>query len=554
MLIILFFFFCIIPIFGLPQCKKSSPPRNIKINHNFTINPIKYNNKELTSFQIADRIVIKENFFLGYYTSRYNISQFCPPNFIIPYKEDYENIISKLGNNAYSTFTNENGFNMVKEKYYLTNTKGNTDTWYSFYLMHLDGEKFNISAFTTTNIGSSNIVIKCILKVPETKIEFPGVVGDIDYNTPVLVKNNGNYFNGYLWKINDNFYDSNNFTYTFKRSGTHMIEFWGNLINGEVIYACDYAYVKKKSISKKQDYNINNVKLIETDFEMYYLGCIYFCHGNSPVATKADGGYYIAVSDKSKIIHILSFNKNDELIKDLNTTKLGFPHDIVETDYGFVLYSRSEGGYNSYLDLYNKNFELIKTLPVMNNSKDDNKEIDSNTTRQLMRYDSSGKPCFGMRYMFISDNGKLLYTKGRIFLIFGHENWFTDGAHQGDTSATFNDLLEDIDFGWAWGTSHSLSQTATFDENNYITASLCDGNSPWVNVYYLSKTEFRTDPYYYDAVNKKFNQRTLFGTYKLTGKMKGYDGYFPFVKVGGILYFEDYKLYCLVYAKTPDID
>ena len=42
--------------------------------------------------------------------------------------------------------------------------------------------------------------------------------------------------------------DSNNFTYTFKRSGTHMIEFWGNLINGEVIYACDYAYVKKKSI------------------------------------------------------------------------------------------------------------------------------------------------------------------------------------------------------------------------------------------------------------------------------------------------------------------
>ena len=55
-----------------------------------------------------------------------------------------------------------------------------------------------------------------------------------------------------------------------------MIEFWGNLINGEIVYSCEYAYVKKKSVSNKQDYNINNVKLIETDFDMHYRRLYFF--------------------------------------------------------------------------------------------------------------------------------------------------------------------------------------------------------------------------------------------------------------------------------------
>ena len=137
--------------------------------------------------------------------------------------------------------------------------------------------------------------------------------------------------------------------------------------------------------------------------------------------------------------------------------------------------------------------------------------------------------------MYGSYGGRLVYTKGRIFLIFAHRNYFSDGYHQGDTSATFNDLLEDIDFGWSWLTSHSITFTATYDENYFISASLNDAVSPWVNVIYTSKTEFDTSSYEYDSVNKKYNLRITFGSSSLTGKMKGYDGAFPFSRIGRIL-------------------
>ena len=506
-----------------------------------------------SSIQVGNRIFTKDHISAPH-SSFFNNTALCPKDFIVPYKEDYQNLVSYLGSKAYSTLTNINGFNMTKGKLYVTNTKGNTDPWFSFYMMYLDGKKIKFGNFSSSDYWGGELIVRCVLKVPETKIEFSGIIGDINYNTATLIKNNGEYFNGYLWKIHDNLYDSKNLTYSFNRSGSHMIEFWGNLINGEVIYACEYAYVKKKSVSNKQDYNINNVKLIETDFDMYYRRQYFFDTGNSPVAPKADGGYYIAFSDLSNTLHILQYDKNDILIKDFNTTILGYPHDIVETDYGLVLYARCVKGISTHLYLYNKQFELIKILHVMNNKEDDDPKVNSNMKKQLIRYTSSGEPDFGMRFMYGSYGGRLVYTKGRIFLIFAHRNYFSDGYHQGDTSATFNDLLEDIDFGWSWLTSHSITFTATYDENYFISASLNDAVSPWVNVIYTSKTEFDTSPYEYDSVNKKYNLRITFGSSKLTGKMKGLDGAFPFSRIGRILYFEGLKLYCLVYAKTPDLD
>ena len=52
--------------------------------------------------------------------------------------------------------------------------------------------------------------------------------------------------------------------YSFSKSGLNKIEFWGSYINGEKVYLCDYAFVKKKSISSHQDYSDSKIKLIET--------------------------------------------------------------------------------------------------------------------------------------------------------------------------------------------------------------------------------------------------------------------------------------------------
>ena len=161
--------------------------------------------------------------------------------------------------------------------------------------------------------------------------------------------------------------------------------------------------------------------------------------------------------------------------------------------------------YHSYISVYNKNFEIVNTVQIMNNSPNDSKTIDSNLEKQIIRYEENRKPFFGMRFMYRPDNGKLIYSRGRIFLIFSHYNYFLDnGDHTGDTVVTFNDVLQDMDFGCNWGTSHSLIQSLTFDEYYFWTAALGDGFPEGINIEYTSKRDFK-DPY--DPVNKKYNLR-----------------------------------------------
>ena len=250
MLQILIYLVFICPIFGIPLCYNTSPlspNTKIKIDSNFTIDPVYFDNNPLTTFQIADRIMTKSQQIIYGYTSYYNNSDHCPPDFIIPRKEHYEEIISKLGKKAYSIFTDPNGFNMTKGLYYLTTTKGRAVEWFAFYLMYLDGKTIKFADMDSTR---TKIVVKCMLKVPDIEIFSPGIEAYYKLNTPYLFKSNGKYFNGYLWRIDDTIFHTQNFTYTFNYSGNHRIQFWANLINGEVLYACDYAYVKKKRCFK----------------------------------------------------------------------------------------------------------------------------------------------------------------------------------------------------------------------------------------------------------------------------------------------------------------
>ena len=205
---------------------------------------------------------------------------------------------------------------------------------------------------------------------------------------------------------------------------------------------------------------------------------------------------------------------------------------------------------HAYLSLYNKKFELVNKIQIMNNYANDNNK----NSNQISRYSKSGTPVYGMESMYRPQSGKLKYSRGRIFLIFSHYNYFPiQGSHTGDTTVTFNDVLQDMDFGPTWGTSHSLIQSGTFDEYYFWTAALGDGNPEGILVAYTSKSDIHNDNnYYYDPINKKYNQR-YFGVYKnLAGYIKGDRNGHAAGKLGGILYFEKYKLYCLIYAKIPN--
>ena len=551
-----FILFCILylnPILGIDFCpaKVPSPPQTIKVNTSYTVRPV-FNNKKLNIINIKNRIFVKESPEMGGGTvySSYSSSKYCPTDFEIPTKEFYQSLISALGTSAYSTLTKKTGLNMSESLYYLTRNKTKTAP-FSFIFLHFKDGKVLLEDLDATKIGyGTKIRVKCALFPPSSNLVFPDYEGDIKLKVATNIKTDGKYFNGYLWRIGSKIYNTTKIKHKFTKSGVQRVEFWGKLLTGETFYLCNNVYVKKKEVSSAQTFSESQIKSIQTNFYMKYSPYLHFEHSNAPVAPRINGGYYVAVTDQFKYLHILSFSKDDKLIKDFNTTDLAYPQDITETDYGFVYYAvEADSGYHSYLKLFNKNFVLINTVEIMNNKKTDNKTIDSTLKKQIIKYDSSGKPVFGMRFMYSPDNGKLIYSSGIVFLIFCHYNYFTDsGGHTGDTVVTFNDLLKDMNFGQTWGASHSLIQSVTYNNDYFFTAALSDAYPQGIKVQHTSKKEFWRD---YDPVNKKKNTRLNGANSTLAGIIKGYGGGSADGKLGGLLFFEKLGIFCLVYAKTP---
>ena len=543
-------------IFPYNFCTNSNkPPEKITDDPSKIINPVIYKGNEYLTIQAGKQIFLNKNTasFIGSATSaEYEDSTFCPDDFKIPTKLDYESLISELGSNAYSYFSNENGLNMKEKIYYLTNTIAPSGG-FNKYFLYLENNSIKFADQHPFKLPSGvSGGVRCMISLANFKYILPVTGKDIDLNQKSVIKNSfGKYFIGYIWKIGDTIFKTETIEYTFTQSGGHKVEFWGKYSDDLELYLCDYIYVNKKSVISSQTFAESKIKAIETDFKMSYSNSLHFIHSNSPIAPKDNGGYYIAVTDTEKYLHVLSYDKSDNLIKDFNTTEKAFPNDIASTDYGFAIYMVEASNTNhSYLNLYNKNYELINTVVIMNNSPKDDPKKDSNLEKQIIKYDSSGKPVYGMRFMYRPDNGKLIYSRGRIFLIFDHYNYFLDsGGHTGDTVTTFNDILLDMNFGITWGASHSLIQSATFDNNYFWTAALSDAYPEGIKVEYTSKTELTSS---FDAVNQKYNSILSGSSDQLAGYIKGYHTGPADGKLGGILYFEKYALYCLVYAKTPN--
>ena len=546
---IFFFTLSIKFIYGYLFCpEKVNPPIELEEDPDFNIKKPELSGKTYDTIIINNMAFIKEGIKIDPTKSDY-----CPKDFDIPTKEDFENLISSLGNNAYSVLTNPEGLNISSSKYYFTQNQ--TGTGFSnYYLMHFDGEEPKIDDLDIVSIGFDNILVQCLLRPPKTaKIIFPDSE-DFDYNISTYITTDNIYFRKHLWKISndDNYYKTSSINIKFTQSGGQKIEYWGQLVTGEDFYLCEYIFVKKRNISSEQEFSESNIKKIETDFGMTYSNELHFTYSNSPVAPRIDGGYYVAFSDELKYLHILSYDKDDNLLKNYNTTQKGNIFDITATDYGFVVYilDPDRPKFHSFLSLYNKNFKLINTVQIMNNSESDNKTLDSDLTRQIMKYDKEGNPAYGMRFMYDPDNAKLLYSRGRIFLIFSHYNYFlSSGGHTADTVVTFNDLLEDIDFGITWGASHSLIQSGTIDDNYFWTASLCDAYPAGIKVQYTSKKEISSTNY--DSINGKYNSRIANSIDSLAGYIYPYMDGRADGKLGGLLYYEKLGLYVLVYAKTP---
>ena len=168
--------------------EENNPPKAIEINPSFTLDPITFSGVQYGTIQITNQIFLNKDY------TRINIAQsniysdsdFCPDDFVIPKKEDYESIIAKLGDIAYSTFTNSNGFNMQPGKYYLTNTKGEGKQTMNKMFMYLDGTNIK---FIDYDPFSANTVCRCMLDLSGIKLVFPEIIGDpiINQNTKIAI-------------------------------------------------------------------------------------------------------------------------------------------------------------------------------------------------------------------------------------------------------------------------------------------------------------------------------------------------------------------------------
>jgi hypothetical protein len=536
----------------------ANPPVNIEIDATKTISPITYNSQEYKTILVGNKIFLNKDTysFIGKATSTtYEDSIFCPEDFILPTKSDYESLISSLGSNALNILKDENGFNMQEGKFYLTNTKPNAENTFNKIFFYIEDNTLKFNDFHPFD-KNNGAAVRCMLDLSKLKLVSPFGDRDPNLNEDFIVQSKiSKYLNGYLWRLEDKIINTETFNYNFTKSGGHMIEFWGKYktdTNELLRYYCDYIYINKEIVPNSQKFDESQIKVIETEFSISYQYMLHFINSNNPIAPRDDDGYYVAFSDTNRYLHVLSYDKNDTLLKDFNTGKQAYPLDIVSTDSGFVIYMRqSDSNYYSYLSLYNTEFKLVKIVTIMNNNENDNKNNASNLEKQIIKYDSSGNPVFGMYFMFDPDNGKLLFSRGRVFLIFAHYNHFPDlnEDHTGDTVVTFDEALSDMDFGITWGASHSLIQAATYDNNYFWTAALSDAYPEGIKVEYTSKKNFTGE---YDPVNQKYNTRATGFDNELAGYIKGYHNGAADGKLGGLLYFEKYGLYCLIYAKTPN--
>ena len=539
------------------KCPDSSEPPQALDNPNYSFQPVIFDIDPLTPVILSEKVLVNTHF--SYFQSikdYYIDSYYCPKDFVIIKKDELVTIINDLGDKAYSTFTDKNGLNMSENIYYNINTKGNGE--YNKIFMILKNNKIEFEDFDPYEYMISSKPPKfhtiCRLNIPQIEIVFPENKRDFDYNTNIKLNIS---FNGflvdYIWKINDNLIKDESVTLTLRESGVNNVEFWGKYATGLNIYLCEMFYVGKEKLQMSDD-DQYDITIIKTDYKINYNPSLHFTTSNCPVAPRDDGGYYVAFPDTDKYLHILSFDKDDHLIKDLDTREKARPHDITSTYLGFAVYCVDADNRDySYLTLYDKNFQHIKRVIVMNNNvTGDDYLTESSPDKQLMRYNSQGNPNYGIRFIYQADNAKLVYSRGRILLIFAHYNIFRiddKRGHNADTVVTFNDMLEDIDFGLIFGSSHSLIQSATFDENYFWTATLSDAYPQGIKVEYISKRNFKND---YDPVNKKNNIRDFGQNNDLAGKIKGYEIGWADGKLGGILYFEDLELYALIYAKTPN--
>ena len=140
---------------------------------------------------------------------------------------------------------------MIENLYYLSSNKTKTSS-YSFFML-IENGKIKVEEKEPRKIvdETKRLVFEQDFPPSDIKSIYPDYTGNIKYGVITIIKNDGKYLNGYLWKIDKNKY------YTEI----------GNLITEKIIYLCDRVYVKAKPVDSSQESSLDNKKQLKMNLK-----------------------------------------------------------------------------------------------------------------------------------------------------------------------------------------------------------------------------------------------------------------------------------------------
>ena len=283
-------------------CPSTSDPPEVLDNTDFSLKKITHSDIPINQVLISNKVLVNNHKYgVESIKDYFQNSRYCPENFAILAKDELESIISDLGSDAYSTFTDQNGLDMSENIYYLTNTKGSGGEYNKMFMI------LKNNAIQFEDIDPVSYIISgspqkfhtiCKLNIPEVKIVFPENKRDFDYNSELQLNINFNgYYKDFIWKINEQKIKDESAKIVLTESGVNNVEFWGKYFNDEIKYLCDIFYVSKEKVSSEQEYDDSKIKKIKIEFKMHYNHTLHFTSSNFPIAPRDDGGYYVAISN-----------------------------------------------------------------------------------------------------------------------------------------------------------------------------------------------------------------------------------------------------------------
>lgn len=533
------------------------PPKELKERENFQqekeiINGVDY------GFQVAigDFIFLQKSVKVSRGTRSLPYS--CPDGYRLPEDSEIKSILNSAEKEKFvKLFLDKDyGLGLVEGRHYMTTTKTypektdgqDPDSWAfrSYIVKKNDVQSSSVGTF----FAEGQIEGKCMksnangfsIVVPEKETVI---------NRKITISLSSNNFKAILWRNGRYYSTKDKFERKFEEYGCQKIEVWAKNIADKLTYSCATFYIVNPFYSTKSSTfdpsKVTNV--VFDDIRIAQVQAFHFFGSTAPISPKLDGGFYMVYlsTGSDKNMHVINFDKDKNVIENKDLGFSATPFDIAASDWGFgVLFSMD--GTTLKFNGYYEDFTLRFSTIIFQNDRRAFKLKD-----QFQLYLESGF-YYGTACMYSPGSGKVLFTKGVFVIAQASYNSFDAGSdkdspngHTGDQIFIVDENGENNKIALCWSSSHTNTQTLTFDGEYVAYATLGDAYPKNLKATIFNPTQKTSGTF--DNYNKRYvsvgsDSKVLLDPEipaDMAGKSCG--------RMGGIHY--NGKKYALVYSIRP---